>query len=75
MKLLDVLAYIGGIFNAVLALGFLLSGYNKYFFEMNFANKYFSINSVEKASLIGYIKSTFYGMVKGTIFEIKSPNW
>ena len=38
LKLVDALAYIGGIFNSILAIFFFIEGFNRYFFEMRFAN-------------------------------------
>jgi len=32
MKVLDVVSYMGGIFNALLAAGILIAGFNKYHF-------------------------------------------
>ena len=41
LKVLDVLSFIGGIVNIVLIIGIFITGFNRYYFEMCFARRYF----------------------------------
>jgi hypothetical protein len=68
MKLLDVVSYIGGIFNALLALGIILSGFNRYFFEMLFAKTIFGKKTAKKVGFFNYAKIIVYNALKGTRF-------
>jgi len=47
MKILDVLAYVGGIFPSLLGLFFFLNIFALYFFEMSFAYRHFKCPEAE----------------------------
>jgi len=72
LKLLDVLAYVGGIFSSLLAVFFFLGMYMKFYYEMKFAEYYYNINDARGISFLSYIKQALFGVLDSTPLK---PDW
>ena len=70
--ILDALSYIGGIFNALLALFIFMSIYGEVFFEMFFAKVYFRANEVRSFGFVSFIQQMIFTMLK--MIKCK-PDW
>jgi hypothetical protein len=72
LKLLDALAYVGGIFNSLLAIFFFMAMFMRFFFEMKFADYYFKCEEAKEVGFFSFGKQMVYGMLSATPFK---PNW
>lgn len=72
MTLLDVLAYLGGIFGTVVGIFFFMSAYGATFFQMMFAAQVFGSKEAKNFGFFRYCKQAAYGII-GSIK--KKPDW
>lgn len=72
LKLLDALSFIGGIFQTILAVFFFMAGYNRFHFEMRFANEYFKTKETKDNTFKFWFRHSIQGVLKGTKYE---PEW
>lgn len=72
LKLLDAVAYVGGIFTSILALFFFMGLYGRYHFEMKFAEYYFNSKEARDLGFFSWVKQTVYNALSSTPLK---PEW
>ena len=69
---IDVLAYVGGLFNISLALCFFMKYYGELFFEFQFAELYFKNKNAKNYGILSSVKQIAYIILNK--FNIE-PGW
>lgn len=72
LKLIDALAFVGGIFNSILAVFFFMAAFGRYYFEMKFADYYFNSKEARNVGFMRWVKNSIYNALESTPFK---PNW
>ena len=72
MKLLDVVAFAGGVFHAVLGFFVFMVAFGRIFFEFKFGRKVFNDKQIEDLSFTDFVKQMSYKFLK--FFNCK-PQW
>ena len=60
MKLTAVIAFVGGIFQSLLAVFFFLSVFSRIFFEFRFIKLYLKSELAKRFGFIGYLKQIVF---------------
>ena len=71
-KILDALAYVGGIFSSLLAVFFFLGMYMRFYYEMKFAEYYYNSDDGRNISFFSFIKQGLFGTLSSTSLK---PDW
>lgn len=72
LKLIDALAFVGGIFNSILAVFFFMAMFGRYYFEMKFAEYYFNSKEARDVGFMQWIKNCIYDALSSTPLKL---NW
>jgi len=72
LKIIDALAYIGGLFSSLLALFFFLGMFMRFYYEMNFAEYYYNSKDARSITFMSFIKQGLFGVLSSTPLK---PNW
>lgn len=72
LKLLDAVAFVGGIFNSLLGIFFFMNGFGRLMYEMEFTSKYFKDKDARHSGFVSYLKHSVYGALTAVNCR---PNW
>lgn len=72
LKLLDAVAYAGGIFSSLLGIFFFMGGFGQFVYEMEVAYNLFKAKEAQNVGFIQFVKHSAFSVLKSTSLK---PAW